>query len=1120
MQFQEVAPNVDFSAQERHILQWWQENQIFEKLYHLQKGRAKTWSFLDGPITANHPMGVNHAWGRTYKDLYNRFWVMRGYELRYQQGFDCQRLWVEVKVEKELGFRSKRDIEAYGVAKFVNKCKEHVLNYAALQTEQSIRLGYWMDWNDPGQLRWLAKKLIEDHEQIITVEGPQGPVTDTVENMIGRLGMAELGGSYFTLSNENNYMIWRALKNCSERGWLYRGAEVLPWCPRCVTSLTQYEIMNQGYSEITRRGVIVKFPLRDRHKEYLLVWTTTPWALTSNVAVGVEPTLTYLKVKIMLTDEIYYFSKNAIKVLQERHYDIIGELTGQEMVGWQYDGPFDELPAAQKPGGWHALTGLNLTGQSAAQAHRIIPWDGLTDQDGTGLTPLAPGIEPEAFKLAKHHHLPVIIPLTEEGYFTEGFDWLTDLPFRNVTDLIFYNLKIKGNLYHIKSVPYCYPSCWRCQTELVYRLVDEWFIDMSVLRSRLLLMTHQINWIPRANRKPEIDLLRSMPDWLISKKRFWGLALPIWECEACRHWTVIGDEEELQTRAVAGYEQFAGHPPHRPWLDAVKLQCDLCGGMMNRIPDVGNSWMDVGVIGFSTLRYRQDLTYWHRWYPADWISESFPGQLRNRFYSMLVMGALIDQSPSFKTNFSYATLCAEDGREMHKSWGNVIEFSEAAEKMGVDVMRWIYCSHKPEQNLLFGYQQANETRRRFLIPLWNIYNFFVTYANLDGWTPATTSSSQCRTLLDRWILARLNELVLKVTHNLENYDACLATQALQNFIEDVSNWYIRRSRRRFGVAQPTDDTAAAYATLYEVLMTLIKLLAPITPFVTEVMYQNLVRRIKSHLPESIHHCNWPTVDRTVIDHQLLQQMALGRQIASLGLAARSRANLKIRQPLERALVYAGQECQHPTGLCHNPELIALITEELNVKQLRFVSQPSDLVAYNVLPNLKLVGPKFGKLTPVLRQTLAEMDSNTLADQIEAGETLTFELEGQTVELASEELLLETEAAVGLSIARDKSLIVGVTTDITTELAAEGLARELVRRVQNLRKEADFDLSDNITLYYQANGLLPHVFQEWGSYIKAETLAREIKSPSCMPRAAFTKQEKVEGVEVMLGVERL
>ncbi len=1118
MPFKDVPANVDFPAQERETLQWWKENKSFEKLYAIQPERDKKWSFIDGPITANNPMGVHHAWGRTYKDLYNRFWSMRGYELRYQQGFDCQGLWVEVEVEKEMGFKTKKDIEDFGVANFVNKCKERVLRFSGVQTQQSVRLGYWMDWNDNEQLNLLAEKIVNTPDEVVTIDGPKGPVTDTVENIVGRLGMPELGGSYYTFSNENNYMIWRALKICHENRWLYRGADVMPWCPRCATGISQHEIVTDGYAEITHRSVTLKFPLREKPDEALLVWTTTPWTLTSNVAAAVGPELDYVKVKMLLTDEVLYLSKGTTQMLRGK-YKVLEELKGEEMIGWTYDGPFDELPAEQKPGGWTHLKdiiqGIEI---SAKDAHRVIAWEEVSDEEGTGIVHIAPGAGAEDFALGKENGLPVVAPLNDEGVFVEGFDWLTGQLVSDVPDQIFKNLEEKGILYHVEKYTHRYPTCWRCKTELVFRLVDEWFINMDELRPLLMDITRQIRWIPGFGLERELDWLKNMHDWMISKKnRYWGLALPFWECDSCGHWTVVGDDIELKERAVAGYEEFVGHTPHRPWIDAVKLKCEKCGELMGRIGDVGNPWLDAGIVSFSTLQYRQNPDYWQKWYPADWISESFPGQFRNWFYSMLVMGAIIDQSPSFMSNFGYATLWAEDGRPMHKSWGNSIEFNEAADKMGVDVMRWMYCNHKPEQNLLFGYHRADEVRRQFLIPLWNVYNFFVTYAKLDAWTPGNNDQTLARStlsVLDRWILARLNEVVAKVTTSFENYDAFAATLTIQALLDDLTNWYVRRSRRRFWRSEHDDDKDAAYATLYHVLVTLSKLLAPITPFVTETMYQNLVRSVDNTAPESVHHCAWPQADGAAVDQDLLEQMAMARQIAGLGLGARGSVNIKVRQPLARALVHVGQGRSADLS----PKLLDIVVDELNVKELTFVAEAGELVSYKLQPNFKLLGPKLGKQMPAVKQALENAEADKLVPQLENDEPITLTVDGQAIELGPEEVLIQTEPAEGLAVAADKIITVGIDVVITDELAAEGMAREVVRRIQNMRKDADFDISDKITVYYQTEGALHRVLRDWGDYIKNETLAVAIEH-QLIPEAAFQRKEQVEGLDVMLGVKK-
>jgi len=882
MAFKQVPNKVDFIAQEYEILKFWKENNSFEKLRALRKGKPH-WSFIDGPITANNPMGVHHGWGRTYKDLFNRFWAMQGRELRYQNGFDCQGLWVEVEVEKEKGFKSKLDIEEYGLDSFVKECKARVLRYAGVQTHQSIRLGFWMEWNDPEKLNWLADRLLEDPLQEITFTGPNGKtVTDSVEQVVGQLGLAQLGGSYFTFSNENNFMIWKMIKICWERGWLYRGADVMPWCPRCATGISQHEIVTDGYMELTHRSVTIRFPLREEDgrrrvddglPESLLVWTTTPWTLTSNVAAAVGPYLDYVKVKN--GEHVLYLSKGTLHMLRG-DYQIIGELKGAEMEGWMFDGPFDDLLAANTPGGVTLLSELiEDIEATAVQTHQVILWDEVGEAEGTGIVHIAPGCGAEDFELGKEHKFPLLAPIDDEGYFVKGFGWLTGMHVSDVTDPIFKDMEKKGLLYHVEPYTHRYPTCWRCKTELVFRLVDEWFISMGELydkprsevtaeekerslRYQIMDVVDKIRWIPEFGYKRELDWLRNMHDWMISKKRYWGLALPIWVCEDCGHYQVVGDEYELEERAIDGWDEFKGHTPHRPFIDKVKIACEKCNSEMSRIPDVGNPWLDAGIVSFSTLGYRDNPDFWRKWFPAHWISESFPGQFRNWFYSLLAMATVIEGEPPFLENFGYASLLAEDGREMHKSWGNAIEFNEAADKMGVDVMRWLYCTHKPENNLLFGYNRAEETRRGFIIPLWNVYSFFSTYASLDGWVPKGTLDGEGMSFepgtpegltpvsdnpLDKWILARLNQVIAQVTDNFKNSDAYTATIAFEKLMDDLSNWFIRRSRRRFWKSEHDSDKNTAYATLWHTLVKMMRALSPVLPFVTEVMYQNLVRNV-------------------------------------------------------------------------------------------------------------------------------------------------------------------------------------------------------------------------------------------------------------------------------------
>ncbi|MFK7800921.1 MAG: class I tRNA ligase family protein [Anaerolineae bacterium] len=1128
MSFKEVSNKVDFVKMEHKILEYWKTTDAFNKLRELRKDAPETWSFIDGPITANNPMGVHHAWGRTYKDLYNRYQAMLGKELRWQQGFDCQGLWVEVNVEKDLGFKNKRDIEAYGLDKFINLCKMRVLQFAGVQSNQSQRLGYWMDWNDLDMLELLRTKLEEDPFQELTVEGPQGPVTGTVEQIVGKLGMPEMGGSYFTFSDENNYQIWRFLKNCEERGYLYSGTDVMPWCARCGTGISQHEIVTDGYKDISHDSVYVRFPLHGREKEALIAWTTTPWTLTSNVAAAVHPELDYAQVK---DNEgwTYYVAKEAVKQTMKgkaRDWEVVGEVKGSDLIGLTYDGPFDELPIVQEKFAEKDYT------------HRVISWKDVSATEGTGIVHIAPGCGAEDFQLGKENDLPIVAPLDDSGYYMAGFGELTGRLVLEVSEDIFDSLRSKDVFYRKQKYTHRYPHCWRCGTELVYRLVDEWFISMGQLldkpreevtgeeyeqnlRYQIMDRVDDATWYPSFGHDREMDWLRNMHDWMISKKRYWGLALPIWVFEDGTY-HVVGSREELQELAVEGWDTFDGHTPHRPYIDAVKIRHpenpELIG---TRIKDVGNPWLDAGIVAFSTLRHSTDTDYFNKWYPADWISESFPGQFRNWFYSLLAQSTVLAEEGPFKSLFGYNTLLAEDGREMHKSWGNSIEFNEAADQMGADTMRWLYASSKPEKNVRFGFSIGDETRRRFLIPLWNVYSFFVSYAVLDGWTPSAAdvasvdvSPNSGNSTLDAWVLERVKETTVNVRASLDVYDAERATQLLEALIDDVSNWYVRRSRRRFWRGEMDGDKRAAYETLYKVLVQITRLLAPFIPFTTEEMYQNLVRAVDSNAPESVHHTLYPFAAAEDLDHGLLNKMRLAIVTASLGRAARGSADIKLRQPLAKARVNVGSQ-QEESDL---QELADVISEEINVKAIEIVSEVGELVSYKLMPNNRSLGPKLGKAFPKVRNALMELDPVEGARVLQAGDSLTVTVDGETYSLDNEDVLVQTEAAGDLAVASDKGVTVALDTELTPELTQEGYARDLIRSINDLRKTSGLAVEDRIDLAIAASGDVSLAVTNFGEYIASETLATSLESGEL---SGATGQESVTvgGVEATIALKK-
>ncbi len=1044
--FTEVPQKVDFPAQERATLQRWHEEGTVARYLHRNDGAEERFSFLDGPITANNPMGVHHAWGRTYKDLFQRYQAMLGKRQRFQNGFDCQGLWVEVEVEKELGLKSKRDIEAFGVAEFVERCKQRVLKYAARQTEQSIRLGYWMDWDN----------------------------------------------SYLTMSDENNYTVWHFLKTCHEKGLVYKGHDVMPWCPRCGTGISEQEIVTEGYQERTHLSVYARFPLLDEPGAYLLAWTTTPWTLPANVAAAVHPELTYLKVR--QGDATYYVARDAAKTAIRGEHETVGEVTGAELVGRRYGGPFDELPA------------------SAGIEHRVIPWEDVDAAEGTGIVHIAPGCGKEDFGLSKAHDLPVVGPIDEFGVFVDGFGDLTGGYVHEVGTSIVRHLEASGHHYRAEQYTHRYPVCWRCGTDLAFRLVDEWFIAMDALREPMMEATRRARWIPGFGEDRELDWLAHMDDWMISKKRYWGLALPIYECADCGAFDVVGGREELQERAVAGWDEFDGHTPHRPWVDAVKIACGQCGGTASRIRDVGNPWLDAGIVAFSTLGYRTDRTYWEEWFPADLITESFPGQFRNWFYSLIAQSVALEGRAPFETVFSYALMRDEKGEEMHKSKGNAIWLDDAAEIAGVDTMRWMFCTVNPSANLNFGYNNADAVRRRFVLPLWNCYAFFANYARLDGWDPTDPSARPPlaeRTLLDRWVTSRLNQVVAHTRDRLDNYDPDGAAREIERFVvEELSNWYIRRNRRRFWKPESDRDKDAAYATLYECLTTLTRLLAPFVPFLAESIHDNLVRAVDAAAPPSVHLTDYPAVDPAAIDEMLSADMAAVLEVVRLGHAARQEAAIKVRQPLPALLVHAGD----PARMAAVTRLADQVTDELNVKSVRPLSagELGDVVAYDIRPNLRVLGPKYGKRLGAIRQALGAADPAAVAASAAAGEAVTLTLaDGESVALSPDEVLVDLVKRSGFAAAQSATATVVLDTALTPDLIEEGLARDFVRGVQDARKAAGYQVEETIDVAYDGDPEVVAALNRNAAYVANETLAVAVRAT---PIAGFSDAVEPEATE--------
>jgi isoleucyl-tRNA synthetase len=1017
--FSPLPDKPDHDALERELLETWEREGTFGKLREQIRGGPK-FSFVDGPVTANKPLAVHTAWGRTLKDVFQRYKAARGFDQRFQNGFDCQGLWIEVGVERELGLNSKREIEEYGLAEFARKCREKVIRSATELTRGSTRLGQWMDW----------------------------------------------GADYFTFSDTNIEYIWGFLRQMHERGYLYKGHRSTEWCPRCGTSISQHELSQGGvYQDKSDPSLYVRLPLVDRPGESLVVWTTTPWTLPANVAAAVNPTAEYI------------LKPSGEWVARAREPDATAErvVLGAELVGLAYEGPFDHLPAAQ------------------GVEHRVIPWDEVSLDEGTGIVHIAPGCGGEDFELSRVHDLAVLTPVDESGRFHDDYGWLHGQTTVEVTDQITGDLGERGRLVHATQIVHRYPHCWRCDTPLIFRLTDDWFIAVDELRRPLLDANATVEWTPEYMGKRMDDWLRNMGDWNISRRRYYGLPLPIYECD-CGHVTLVGSRTQLEELAVSGLEQL--EELRRPWIDEVPIRCEACGETVRRIPEVGDVWLDAGIVPFSTLGWQNDewvqqgyatgaargLTtadlpdhaHWEEWFPADWVSE-MREQIRLWFYSQLFMSvALVGRAP-FRRVLGYEKMLDEQGREMHGSWGNMIKAEDAFARMGADVIRWQCAAWPPDRDLLFGFGPAHEVQRK-LLTLWNSAKFLVDYANIAGWTPSWGDLERGPAgelqPLDRWLVARTDQLVAEATAAYESWLTPAVVRAFESFVDDVSNWYIRRSRRRFW-----DGDAVALSSLWYALVQGLRVVAPVMPFLSDHLWRVLAGPVEE-APESVHLAGWPAP--AAPDAALLEEVAELRRVVELGRQARSTAGVKLRQPL-RALVVAGAA----RAESHAGE----IAEELRVKDVTFGEVGASEL--RVKPNLPVLGPKLGRELGAVRTALEAGDF----EELPGGG---FRAAGH--ELGQDEVLVERHGKEGWSVAASDGVTVALDLALDEELEREGRVYELIHRVNTMRKEAGLELTDRIALTIpEADAdLLEH--SDW---VARETLAVSVSAEGTEPAISKT-----------------
>ncbi len=1034
---------LDFVAVATATLQFWEREQVFSRLVARNRG-GRRFSFLDGPITANNPMGIHHAWGRTFKDVVQRYRALCGYEQRFQNGFDCQGLWVEVEVEKTLGFNSKREIESFGLERFSRACRDRVLHFAQVQTEQSKKLGQWMDWPS----------------------------------------------SYFTMSDTNVEYNWTFLQRCHERGWLYPGHRPMPWCTRCGTSISQHEMLD-AYAELTHESVTVALPLADR--------PGPPAARVDDDAVdaarqrraGGSPRARLRRVRAR-GDCLLRRRRS------RRRYPALGRarrtVKGAELVGLRYVGPFDDLPVQR---------GIE---------HRVVPWEDVSAEEGTGIVHIAPGCGLEDFELGRRHGLPVIAPVDPEGRYVDGLGALSGTPVADAAAPVAGRLKERGLLFARAAHRHRYPTCWRCGQELIFRVADEWFLSAAEIRPLARAANERVTWLPGHMQRRMDDWLANMGDWCISRKRYWGLPLPFYPCE-CGRLTVVGSRAELRALAVDPAAVDAVPELHRPWLDEILVRCPGCARPVRRIPEVGDCWLDAGIVPFSTLRYLEDRAHWERWFPADFIVEAV-GQLRGWFYAMLFMSTALEGESPYRTVLAHERVLAGDGREMHKSWGNAVWLEDALEKMGPDVVRHLFASQTITEPIRFGFEAARDVKRRFLT-FWNVYSLFVTYANLDRPPLQEPDQLPARVApLEQWLLSRLQATIAEVRLALDTYQIRRAVSAVDAFVhDDLSNWYVRRRRREFWKGALDPEKEAAFQVLYHVLVRVCQLLAPVMPFITEHVYQNLVRAVFPDAPVSLHLTGFPEADPARAQPALEADVAAARRVLRAGLAARNAAGLKVRKPLGRALLLAPPEVERAVRAFE-----ADVLDELNVERLETVPTLDDRVTVSVELDVDDTSALPPNAVPTLRAALAARPGSTARDALLATGHVTVPVGDVEVRLGWADLRFRVEGRAGFAAAADRDVIVALDTTMTPDLQRKALARHLVHQIQVMRKDARFNVDDRIRVSVDAHGDVAAAIEEHSGYICGETLAVELRRGS-PPDGWLTREVDLEEARVTVAVGR-
>jgi len=1046
--FKPVNSKLNVTSLEEGVLKFWKQREIFKKTVEQRQG-APEYVFYEGPPTANGKPGVHHVLARVFKDLFPRYKIMRGYHVSRRGGWDTHGLPVEIEVEKQLGFNNKQQIEEYGIDKFNELCKKSVFTYIQDWEKLTDRIAFWVDLED----------------------------------------------AYVTYTNDYIESVWWILKNFWDKDLLFKGYKVVPYCPRCGTPLSDHEVhYPDAIQDTDDPSVFVRLPLLDKPDTSLLIWTTTPWTLPGNVAVAAHPDVDYVTVEHTLEDgakEKLILAKPLLeKVFKEQDVKVLETFKGKKLKGVKYQPLFTFVPPA-KP------------------AHYVTLAKYVTTEDGTGLVHIAPAFGAEDMEVGKEYDLPVLMTVLPNGTFiSEVTPWRGQY-IKDADPLIIQDLHARGLLFRSETYTHAYPFCWRCKTPLMYYARDSWYIRTSAYRDRLVELNNTINWVPEHTREGRFgNWLSNNIDWSLSRERYWGTPLPVWECEECDHRECVGSIKELSEKAGRDLTELDLHRPH---VDNVHWACPDCGNQMARVKDLIDVWFDSGSMPVAQWHYPfENKEKFESQFPADYICEAVD-QTRGWFYSLHAISTLLFDKVSFKNVICLGLILDGEGQKMSKSLGNIIAPWDVLQVHGADAFRWyLYTATPPGQERRFSADLVGEVIRSFTLTLWNVYSFFVTYANLDK--PTVTTMPIATSDLDRWLLSELNVLVRDVTEAYENYDVTNATRPIEVFVEKLSTWYLRRSRRRFWKSESDSDKQAAYSTLYTALVTISKLLAPSMPFLADELYQNLARSVDDSAPESVHLAEWPQVLPEMIDESLNHDMALVMKLVSLGHSARQKANRKVRQPLAEVAFSLGNANERKAVETYAD----LFADELNVKHVRLLDTATEAVSHTVKPLPKQLGQKYGNKFPALQKAILVMNAEDVARTLISGQPVKVTLDGVEYGILADEVEVKAQAKEGFAVAEDGAYVAALVTELTPELVREGLAREFIRRVQDLRKSADLDVADRIELFVEASAGLKSAIGAHKDYITAETLTSNLHYAS-PPANATVSEDSFDGETVKFGV---